>query len=527
MGLQLSHPGSRHTSSHERNAPGGVPWSGWATLEEMTTQPNDPRPPVSHGRTVRVLLAIAASLSLITGVAGGIGFASYRAAQGVGTEGGFYEPDPSASPGEERPTGPCVNGVCNYLILGSDSRAGLPIEQQIQMATNADIGGENRSDTIMLVHSDPSQQKATILSFPRDLWVDIPGVGEDKINAAFEGGMKGGGPQLVAKTIHEITGLRINHFVYVDLAGFQGIVDTLGGVEMCIPGENVNTPGWVPGPAGPVYFKEPGYIADPYAALHVKPGCQRLMGEQALAYVRTRHLRCDTIPDFARINRQQEFLRAVINRLLQPSELLKAPSLVRPVLANLKRDSELTPADLAFLVGQLQGMSTGGADFRSVPGTPGWEQPSWSSVPLSVVHMDPSAEQLFTALRDGTPLPDIGTELQGVEPSAATIVVPVIDHGSGGAATQVEQVLSDAGFDVALGVVDYGAYGAAVKGSVIAYEPGHDIEAQVVQKYFPDLRLKETERRVLPGADVAVFVAAGYVAQEPGSEPSSTACIVS
>ena len=491
----------------------------------MTTQPNEPNPAVSHGRTVRLFLAIAASLSLITGVAGGVGFASYRAAQEVGVyEGDFGKADPSASPGEEAPTGPCVNGVCNYLILGSDSRAGLPMDQQIQMATNADIGGENRSDTIMLVHTDPSQQKATILSFPRDLWVNIPGVGDDKINAAFEGGMEGGGPELVAKVVHEITGLRINHFVYVDLAGFQGIVDTLGGVEMCISGENVNTPGWVAGPSGPVYFKEPGYIADPYAALHVKPGCQRLMGEQALAYVRTRHLRCDNIPDFARINRQQEFLRAVINRLLQPSELLKAPSLVRPVLANLKRDSELTPADLVFLVGQLQGMSTGAADFRSVPGTPGWEHPSWSSVPLSVVHMDPSAEQLFTALREGKPLPEIGTELQGVEPSAATIVVPVVDHDSGGSTTQVLQVLSDAGFDVAPGVVDYEAFGAEMKGSVIAYEPGHDLEAQVVGKYFPSLRLEEAERGTLPGADVAVFVSSSYVPQEPGSGPAT--CIV-
>jgi LCP family protein required for cell wall assembly len=491
----------------------------------VTTPPNEPERTASHGRTVRVFLAVAASLSLITGVAGGISFASYRAAQEVGVYGGdFNGPDPSASPGEERATGPCVNSVCNYLILGSDSRAGLPMEQQIQMATNADIGGENRSDTIMLVHSDPSQQKATILSFPRDLWVDIPGVGEDKINAAFEGGMEGGGPELVAKVVHDITGLRINHFVYVDLAGFQGIVDTLGGVDMCIPGENVNTPGWVEGPDGGVYYKEPGYIADPYAALLVKPGCQRLMAEQALAYVRTRHLRCDAIPDFARINRQQEFLRAVINRLLQPSELLKAPSLVRPVLANLKRDRELTPADLVFLVSQLQGMTTGAADFRSVPGTPGWEHPSWSSVPLSVVHMDPSAEQLFAALRNGKPLPDIGTELEGVEPSAATIVVPVVDHESGGSATQVLQVLSDAGFDVAPGIVDYGSFGAAVKGSVIAYEPGHDLEAKVVGKYFPELRLVETQRGALPAADVAVFVSSGYVPQEPGSGPAT--CIM-
>jgi LCP family protein required for cell wall assembly len=490
----------------------------------MTSAPNEPTSaPHGHGRTVRIFLAITASLSLLVGVVGGISFASYRAAEGVGTDDGrFNDQNPTVSPSDQ-PTGPCVDDVCNYLILGSDSRQGLTRQEQIEFGTNADIGGENRSDTIMLVHTDPSRQKAVILSFPRDLWVNIPGVGEDKINAAFQGGVDGGGPELVAKTVHEITGLRINHYVYVDLAGFQKIVDTLGGVQMCIPAENVNTPGYVSGPSGSVYYKEPGYIADPYTGLHVKPGCQLLHGDQALAYVRTRHLRCDVVPDFARINRQQEFLRAVINRMLQPDEILKAPGLVRPVLGSLRRDRELTPADLAFLVGQLRGMSTGAAEFRSVPGTVGEESVSWSSIPLSVVHMDPSAEQIFAALRDGKPLPKAGTSLEGVEMSAANITVPVVDHDSGGKAVEVNTILSDAGF-IASGVVTYADVGADVKGSVIAYEPGHDAEAQVVAKYFPGLRLVETARGALTGADVAVFVTSSYTPEDPGTGPGTPSC---
>ena len=207
--------------------------------------------------------------------------------------------------GEELPTGPCIDDVCNYLLLGSDSRAGLTAEERDQFGTDEQIGGENRADTIMLVHTDPALEKAIILSFPRDLAVQIPGHGEDKINASFEGGVEGGGPALVAATVHKLTGLKINHALYVDLAGFQGIVDTLKGVEMCIPAENVNTPD--------------GRIVDELTALDVKPGCQRLPGDQALAYVRTRHLRCDAAaPDFYRIARQQQFLRAVINKLLQP-----------------------------------------------------------------------------------------------------------------------------------------------------------------------------------------------------------------
>ena len=491
----------------------------------MPSAPTESTPstPRGHGRTVRIFLAVTASLSLITFASTAFAFVSYQAASHAGgSDVTFYQPDP-AVPSADQPTGPCVNDVCNYLILGSDSRQGLTRKEQIEFGTNADIGGSNRSDTIMLVHTDPSQQKAAIISFPRDLWVNIPGVGPDKINAAFQGGVDGGGPELVAKTVHEITGLKINHYVYVDLAGFQSIVNTLGGVQMCIPAENVNTPGWVSGPSGDVYYHQQGYIADPYTGLLVKPGCQLLHGDQALAYVRTRHLQCDAVPDFARINRQQEFLRAVINRLLQPSQLLQASSLIRPILGSLKRDSALTPVDLAFLVSQLRGMSTGAAEFRSVPGTVGFEQPSWSSIPLSVVHMDPSAEQIFAALRNGKPLPKAGTSLQGVEMSAANITVPVVDHDSAGKATGVNTVLSDAGF-IAPGITEYATFGADVKGSVIAYEPGRDVEAQVVAKYFPGLKLVQTAKDALPGADVAVFVTASYTPQQPGNGPGTPTC---
>ena len=171
--------------------------------------------------------------------------------------------------------------MCNYLLLGSDSRAGLSDEEQTEFGTDKQIGGENRADTIMLVHTDPKLEKAIIISFPRDMYVPIPGHGEDKINAAFEGGIEGGGPELVAGTVQNLTGLKIDHFLYVDLAGFQGVIDELGGVDMCITGENVNTPGYVEsetadGTISEVYYKEPGHIVDPRTGLDVKPGCQRL-----------------------------------------------------------------------------------------------------------------------------------------------------------------------------------------------------------------------------------------------------------
>ena len=463
----------------------------------------DPR---AHGRLARAAVAITATLSLLIGIGSAYGFVAYRQAGTVGANPDFLPPDEA---GEDQPSSddPCAEDVCNYLLLGSDSRAGLTAAERDQFGTDQEIGGENRADTIMLVHTDPALEKAIILSFPRDLWVEIPGHGWDKINASFEGGLDGGGPRLVAQTVQKLTGLHVDHVLYVDLAGFQGLVDTLGGVDMCISGENVNTPGSVPAPGGgSVYYEEKGYIADPYTGLLVRPGCDTLPAEQALAYVRTRHLRCDAAaPDFFRISRQQQFLRAVINKLLQPDQLAQLPLQIKPILQNLERDDELKIADLAYLVGQLQGVSTGAADFRTVPGV------AATVDGLSVIELDPAADRMFKTIAAGRALGSTGTAVYTV--SEATIPVLVADHSSGGKATEVQGVLSQAGFDISPGTTTYTAYPKKVPGSVIAYAPEADAEAQVVQKYFPTLELKQVKG--LPD-DVVVFVDGSYEAAPVG-----------
>jgi LCP family protein required for cell wall assembly len=458
----------------------------------------------SHGSTVRILLAVAATLSLLTAAGSAYGYYAYNGAQrSISTIPIVHIPG-SAAGQEGQDFGPCVDDICNYLILGSDSREGLSHDELVANGTDQQIGGENRSDTIMLVHTDPSQERAVILSFPRDLWVNIPGHGYDKINAAFEGGLEHGGPQLVARTVQDLTGLKINHVLYVNLAGFEGIVEAIHGVYMCIPSD----------------------MQDPLTQLDLQAGCQTLSAQQALGYVRTRHQPCDYIPDFSRIGRQQQFLRSVLNKILSPSSIVQAPSLVRPVAKNLVTDPGFDLADIVYLVKQLQGMTNGTADFRAVPGTattivpPGW------TGELSVVKMDPAAEQIFKAIRDGKPLGNVGIELQNTATSEANIAVPVVDHESAGKATGVEDVLSASGFDITPGVVTYATFGADVKGSVIAYEPGHEVQAQVVGKYFPGVKLVQTKAGALSGADVAIFVTSSYEPQEPGSGPSTPTCIV-
>jgi anionic cell wall polymer biosynthesis LytR-Cps2A-Psr (LCP) family protein len=477
-----------------------------------------PDPTRSTGGFVRTLVAVAASLSLLGGLAVAATAARWYSLRDVGVDKDTLWIPPADSGGTTWATGPCSERACNYLLLGTDSRAGLSPEEQTHFGDNADIGGTSRADTIMLVHTDPNLQKAIVLSFPRDLWVDIPGHGTNKINTAFEGGLSGGGPQLMRETLWKLTGLQIDHYLYVDLNGFQDVVNTLGGVELCIPGYNVNTPGWVEGTDADgnptqIHYDEIGHIVDPNTGLDVVPGCQKLDGSQGLAYVRARHLPCDTVPDFARIGRQQQFMRAVINQMLKPAQIAKAPGLVGPVLASLHRDQGFLPGDLVYLVGQMRGLSTGAVEFRAVPGTNAMVGNS------AVVLMDPSAEQIFTAIRDGKPITGVGTQLEITPPSEANTTVAVIDAGGGEAAQQVEDTLTNAGFNISPGIVS-GVAPKGVKGAAILYRPGDAAYADVVSKYFPGLQVVEVKGLE---ESVAILVPTGYHPATPGEGGGSGA----
>lgn len=444
-------------------------------------------PPGRDGRPRRVLLAVSASLSLLVAVVAAVGLGSLVWAQHQ-LDRTDVESAIDEETGERTIGGPCVRRACNYLLLGSDSRTGLSREDQIISGTNADIGGEQRSDTIILVHVDADRERAVILSFPRDLWVEIPGRGMDKINAAFEGGVRGGGPDLVAKTVEHLTGLHINHFLYVNLAGFQGVVDALGGVRMCVPYP----------------------MQDELTGLDIPAGCQDFDGRTALAFVRTRHQVCDDVPDFARIGRQQQFLRALLTKLLSPSEVTRLPQLVKPVAENLVKDSEFKVLDIVELARRLNDVSAGAADFRAVPGRPVTIQPAEYPSGISIVRMTPDARELFRRLRSGEPLGDLGTALEQTQISEANIDVAVFDKNAEAHAQEVYRVLGESGFNTAPGIAPAGGLAADVKGSAILYARGAEAEADVVATYFSNLDRVRVERRDLGRAAVAVQVTSGY-----------------
>src|SRR5262245_28261525 len=343
----------------------------------------------SHPHVRRVFLSGTAAVSAFITVIAAIVMGTYLWASASIPTIPELPPSATGSTGSRDIAGRCDERACNYLLLGSDSRKGLTPEELIAFGTDAHIGGENRSDTIILVHTRPDRREVVFVSFPRDLWVDIPGMGEGKINTAFEGGVNGGGPQRVARTIRSISGMQIHHVLYVNLLGFQRVVDALGGVDMCVPYP----------------------MKDPLTLLDIPAGCQHFDGRTALAYVRTRHQPCDTIPDFARISRQQQFLRAVIAKVLQPGELLHVQDLVPQLLGNLVVDQGLNPAELVYLAGLLQGVGTDNADFRALPTVPEGIYDSNGTFISIVRAVQPDADELLRRIREGKPLGDLGQEL--------------------------------------------------------------------------------------------------------------------
>ena len=387
---------------------------------------------------------------------------------------------------------PCEEDVCDYLILGNDSRRGLSKADQARFGNDKTVPGA-RSDTIMLVRVDPQEEHAVVLSFPRDLWVHIPGQGMGKITSAVEGG-----PDRVAHVITNLTGLPVNHFVTVNLAGFQHVVEALQGVPIC-----VDRP-----------------MVDEKAGLDIPAGCQDLDPDQALAFVRARNVCGDNIPDFSRISRQQQFLRAVIAKILSAGMILRAQSLIDQVAPNLLVDADTNLADIIYLTHKLEGIGTSAVDFRSVPGDP-YAFAHTEEGRVSIVKLLPEAKELFGRLRDREPLGDIGKVLPGTPPSPATIRVRVLDAGSSEAATVLANLLTKGGFDFQ-GTADAGSL--AARGHGIFYAPGAKRDATVVRRFVPGLQLKPAQTSELNGVDVAVVVDSSVNPSAPGSRPPGAGC---
>jgi LCP family protein required for cell wall assembly len=179
----------------------------------------------------------------------------------------------------------------NWLIAGSDGRDGLTTKQIVQLHVGFDFGTAN-SDSLMLLHMGTG--RPVLISIPRDSYVPIPGFGYNKINAA----LGFGGPSLLVKTVENVTGLRIDHFMEIGFAGLVSVVNGVGGVNICLPTA----------------------LHDYDSGANLKAGCQTLDGAQALAFVRDRHSFADE--DLQRMQDQRAFLKALLNKATSPGVYL-------------------------------------------------------------------------------------------------------------------------------------------------------------------------------------------------------------
>jgi LCP family protein required for cell wall assembly len=193
------------------------------------------------------------------------------------------------------PTGtrPADTPGTTYLLVGSDSRAGLSAAERKTLGTGSAAG--QRTDTIMLLHV-PKSGPTALISLPRDSYVPIPGHGKNKINAAFS--FSDGGPKLLIETVEGVTGLRVDHYVEVGFGGFASIIDSVGGVQMCLPKA----------------------MKDAKAHINLPKGCQQLNGTNALGYVRARY--SDPLGDLGRVQRQREMIGAVASKAVSPATFL-------------------------------------------------------------------------------------------------------------------------------------------------------------------------------------------------------------
>ncbi len=284
------------------------------------------------------------------------------------------------------------NKALNYLLVGSDTREGLTKEQlKLLRVGSTKTAAGSRSDTMLIVHISKARDKATIISIPRDSLVTIPEhpssldktkiipAAKGKINAAFAFG----GPSLLIQTLEDETGIRIDHYIEIGFAGFAGMVDALGGIEVCTKRD----------------------IDDPGSHLVLPAGVHTLNGVEALKYVRTRDF--DGMGDLGRMQRQQQFMSAVLRKVTSTGVLLnpiKLVSFFNAAIATVKTDSELNKSDLLTLAKQMKNLSSSNVRTLTIPlGNVNARVPGIGSV---VTWDKELAPELFNRIREDLPLID-------------------------------------------------------------------------------------------------------------------------
>lgn len=361
------------------------------------------------------------------------------------------------------------DGPLNVLVVGSDARRGLT-PQEARLYTLGESDGE-RGDTVMLMSLGADRGNVGVVSFPRDMLV------RDANRRRKLGEIFADGPGHVVEVLQATTGVPIHHYVEISIPGFIGVVEAVGGVDICLD--------------------EP--LHDPKSGANFQPGCHHLDPRAALAYVRSR---ATERGDFDRMERQQTLMRALLKRLTALRTLADLPRLfdvVERVARNVTTDTKLGPRHMAVLAVQLRRMATGSVPMLTVPAYPTeLEGKSY------VVAYEPGARPLFEALARGGPIEDHGAR----EQRQATVVKLWTSSVSRGH-DRVQRTLFWSGFTVS--GVGRAPFATGDRTTVYAV-PGHEQAAGWVEATLgaPVARLPPN---VATPAGVHVVVAVGKDAQ--------------
>lgn len=273
---------------------------------------------------------------------------------------------------EDRPAAPegRAAGAVTILLLGSDRDGARPRPDRTASVPTWEPG-QGRSDTTMLLRVAADRSAVSVVSLPRDSWVDVPGYGPAKLNAAYSWG----GPRLAVHTVEQLTGVRIDHVAVIDASGFRSLVDGLGGVEVDIP-ETVHD-----------HYRDRTWTA----------GRHHLDGSRALLYARERSGL--TRGDLDRVRRQHAVLRHLSDEGLEAvGDPVRLYRFVDRLTQHLAVDAEWGMPEMAALAWSLRDLRPGDVDYLTVPvaGT-------GTVAGQSVVHIDQAAAStLWHALRSDT-----------------------------------------------------------------------------------------------------------------------------
>lgn len=283
------------------------------------------------------------------------------------------------SPSGERPAETPGN---TYLLVGSDGRDQLTRAQRDELGTGTAEG--QRTDSIMLVHVPSGGGKSAIISIPRDSYMPIPGHGSNKVNAAYSIG----GPKLLIETLEQTTNLRIDGYLEIGFGGFADVVNSLGGVDICVPFD----------------------MDDKFAHINLKKGCQVLDGKNALGFVRARH--SDPRGDIGRADRQRQFLAAIMKGAATPSTVLnpfRYWSFTHTAAGAVGVGQDTSMKDAASILLAMRGAGNGSTLSLTVPLK---DLAYETHAGLAVKWDTERAKALFTMLREDQPLeaPPAGTD---------------------------------------------------------------------------------------------------------------------